>query len=191
VPRYVAFLRAINVGGHVVKMSELKAVFAGMGLSGVETFIASGNVLFETKATKAVDAALLEKKIGAALERALGYEVATFLRTDAEIVALAKYEAFAAEKVAAARAHCVGFLAAPLAGVPALAAMKKFESDEDTFHVRGREVFWLCTTGQGNSKFNNARFERSLGLRATWRNVRTVSRLAARLRPAGAAQSPS
>jgi len=184
-PRYVAFLRAINVGGHVVKMSALKTLFSGMGFSGVETFIASGNVLFETKAK---DAALLEKRIGGVLGGALGYEIATFLRTEAEIAALAKYEAFPAAKVAVARAHCVGFLAAPLAGVAALAALKKFETDEDTFHMRGREVFWLCTRRQSDSKFNNARFEKSLGVRATWRNVRTVSRLAARLGPAGAAR---
>jgi uncharacterized protein (DUF1697 family) len=43
---YVALLRGINVGGHVVRMDRLRALFAEAGLSGVQTFIASGNVLF-------------------------------------------------------------------------------------------------------------------------------------------------
>ena len=45
--RYIAFLRAINVGGHNVKMDELKAIFETIGFGNVETFIASGNVIFD------------------------------------------------------------------------------------------------------------------------------------------------
>ena len=48
--RYVAFLRAINVGGHVVKMDRLRNLFEALGFSGVRTFIASGNVLFDSAA---------------------------------------------------------------------------------------------------------------------------------------------
>lgn len=46
--RYFAFLRAINVGGHVVKMDRLRQVFESLAFSNVETFIASGNVIFES-----------------------------------------------------------------------------------------------------------------------------------------------
>ncbi len=46
-PRYVAFLRAVNVGGRIVKMDELRRLFAGAGFADVETFIASGNVIFD------------------------------------------------------------------------------------------------------------------------------------------------
>ncbi|HXW01123.1 MAG TPA: DUF1697 domain-containing protein, partial [Anaerolineae bacterium] len=53
-PKYIAFLRAINVGGHTVKMDYLRRLFEEMGFSKVETFIASGNVIFEAvaKSTK-------------------------------------------------------------------------------------------------------------------------------------------
>ena len=50
-PKFVAFLRAINVGGHLVKMDELRGLFEALGFSNVETFIASGNVIFDSKAT--------------------------------------------------------------------------------------------------------------------------------------------
>ena len=58
--RYAAFLRAINVGGHVVKMEVLRAAFEDLGFAGVETFIASGNVIFETRAK---DLVAVERKI--------------------------------------------------------------------------------------------------------------------------------
>ena len=77
-PRYVAFLRAINVGGHVVKMDDLRRRFAQLGFTEVETFIASGNVIFSSPSR---DAAALEKKIERQLEKSFGYEVKTFVRT--------------------------------------------------------------------------------------------------------------
>ncbi|NTU66209.1 MAG: DUF1697 domain-containing protein, partial [Chloroflexi bacterium] len=58
--RYVAFLRAINVGGHTVKMDALRRHFAALGFAGVEKFIASGNVVFDTTAR---NTHALEKKI--------------------------------------------------------------------------------------------------------------------------------
>src|SRR6266545_8120025 len=76
-PRYVALLRAINVGGHNVKMEELRRQFERLGLSNVETFIASGNVLFDAKSSSV---SALEHKIEAGLRTALGYEVATMVR---------------------------------------------------------------------------------------------------------------
>jgi uncharacterized protein (DUF1697 family) len=46
-PKHIAFLRAINVGGHIVKMDHLRRLFEALELAEVETFIASGNVIFE------------------------------------------------------------------------------------------------------------------------------------------------
>ena len=87
-PRYIAFLRAINVGGHTVKMDRLREIFESLGFANVETFIASGNVVFETTA---LDTAALETRIAAALQAALGYEVATFIRTEAELARIAAH----------------------------------------------------------------------------------------------------
>ncbi len=89
--RYIAFLRAINVGGHTVKMEYLRQLFESFGFSEVETFIASGNVIFRTTAK---DTTALESEIASGLQNALGYEVATFIRTDAELVQITAYQAF-------------------------------------------------------------------------------------------------
>ena len=79
---YVALLRGINVGGHRVTMERLRELFVELGFASVETFIASGNVFFQTPET---DTLTLETRIEAHLKQALGYEVATFFRTPAEL----------------------------------------------------------------------------------------------------------
>jgi len=175
-PRYAAFLRAINVGGHVVTMSELRRSFESLGLLGVESFIASGNVIF-TSTTKR--AATLETRIEQQLQKALGYEVKTFLRSDAEVAAIASYAPFNPSAVRTAGALVVGFLGAALEAA-AVRRLMALRTEIDDFHVHGREVYWLCRRKQSESTFSNALFERTLRLSTTFRNVRTVARLAAK-----------
>jgi uncharacterized protein (DUF1697 family) len=178
-PRLIAFLRAINVGGHTVTMAQLRKEFEAVGLTDVETFIASGNVIFTSRPT---DVPALEKKIEARLRASLGYEVATFVRTDADVAAVARYKPFKEVQVKNAVAFCVGFLEKPLdaAGVRALMA---FKTDIDDFHTKGREVYWLCRKKQSESRFSNANMERALKIRATFRGINTVTRLAAKHGP--------
>src|ERR1700742_487088 len=90
-PRHVALLRGINVGGHTVKMQLLRERFESLGFSNVETVIASGNVVFESPEKSGPS---LEKKIERCLEEALGYQVATFLRTVPELSAVVQEQPF-------------------------------------------------------------------------------------------------
>ena len=178
--RYIAFLRAINVGGHTVKMEELRALFESLGFSGVETFIASGNVKFESGSGSA---RALQNRIEALLRKSLGYEVATFIRTDAEIAAVARYRPFADSAMRSAGALNVAFLADPLSD-EAVKSLMRLKTDIDDFHVHGREVYWLCRKKQSESSFSNAVFERTLKIQSTFRGFNTVLRLAARYPPA-------
>jgi len=174
--RLIGFLRAINVGGHTVTMATLRALLMEMGLADVETFIASGNVIFRTAAR---DLRALERKIGAGLARGLGFEADVFLRTGPEVAAIAALRPFPAARVRTARTRCVGFLAEPLTGA-ATRRVRQFRTATDEFHVEGREVYWLSRLGQSQSKFTNAAFERALGVRSTFRSLTTVERLVAR-----------
>lgn len=176
-PRYVAFLRAINVGGHTVKMDHLRELFESLGFNNVATFIASGNVIFETRSTKVP---ALEQKIAAHLRGALGYDVATFLRTTPELAAVADYTPFPTiDHVAEGFALNVGFLhATPSA--EAQKALSAFTTDVDEFHVHDREVYWLCRTKISDSTFNGGKLEKALGMPSTMRNVNTVAKLAAK-----------
>ncbi|MCA1553522.1 MAG: DUF1697 domain-containing protein [Chloroflexi bacterium] len=174
--RYIAFLRAINVGGHTVKMDRLRELFESLGFANVETFIASGNVVFETRAknTKA-----LERKIEDALRPALDYEVTTFVRSADELAAIAAYEAFPRAALDAAVAHNIAFLAEP----PDESATQKLmalKSDIDDFNVHGREVYWLSRVRQSESVISNAVLEKTLARRSTVRGVNTIQRMAAK-----------
>ncbi len=174
--RYVAFLRAINVGGRFVTMDRLQKQFEKLGFESVETFIASGNVIFQSKSKNALAIATQVEK---GLSAALGYEVATFIRTDREVAAISEHEAFAATDIAAATAYVVGFLTSRL-DKRATSALLALETSIDRFAVHGREIYWLCQRGQSASTFSNVLFERRLGVKSTFRNMTTITRLAAK-----------
>ena len=174
--RYVAFLRAINVGGHIVKMDALKRMFTELGLENVSTFIASGNVLFET-AEK--DTAALEKRIEAHLEETLGYKVATFLRPTSELSAIANRKAFAADRLTNPdNSLYIGFMASP-PDEDAKRRLGTFRSPYNDFHVHGRELYWLISGKLTDSTVTGAKLEKALATPVTLRNVTTVRKLAA------------
>ncbi len=174
--RFIAFLRAINVGGHTVKMDYLRQLFESLGFSRVETFIASGNVVFETT-SKNIPA--LERKIQNRLREALGYEVAVFIRTDTELAGIARYKPFQPSELDAAVALNIAFLAETLddKSKQKLAALR---TDIDDFHVHGREIYWLCRKRQSESTFSNAVLEKTLGRQSTLRGATTVQKMAAK-----------
>lgn len=175
-PKYVALLRAINVGGHTVKMDYLRTLLEAIGLSKVETFIASGNVIFDSGSK---DTRALERKIEKHLQETLGYEVKTFVRAVAELAAVANYKPFSDSELNT-YALLVGFLA-DRPGDQATKKLLSFRSEVDELHVHGREVYWLCRTKlMSDSKFSGALAEKALGLRVTFRNVNTVRKIAAK-----------
>ena len=174
--RLFAFLRAINVGGHTVTMLKLRKIFEDLGFDDVETFIASGNVIFSSP-SKAVGP--LERTIEGALKTALGYEVKAFIRTAPELVAISGHKPFPEARIRSAGAFCIGFLAQPL-DAAAKKALMALKTDIDDFHVHGREVYWLCKQRQHESKFSNVRFEKATGAKVTFRGANTVAKLAAK-----------
>lgn len=169
-PRYIALLRGVNLGGHTVKMVRLKELFEELGFKKVETFIASGNVIFESASKSRVT---LEKKISAHLEKSLGFPAQTFLRTDEELAAVLEHKA--CEEMGA-RALYIGFLVEPLSK-ESHAKLMVHSTKSDEFHVGEREVYWLCRTHMSDSPFFRMGIEKAAGVRATIRNVTTVAKL--------------
>ena len=171
----VAFLRAINVGGHVVKMDRLKKLFQQAGFSGVETFIASGNVIFDV--SPSAKAAALERTIETMLKDALGYEVATFIRTAAELTAAAEHEPFVQKALKASLSFNVAFVKQPL-DASAVKSINALATALEDLHVRGREIYWLSRVMQSDSKISNAVFEKTLRQPSTVRGISTVRKMA-------------
>lgn len=180
-PRYIAFLRAVNVGGRIVKMDALRGYFEDAGFTGVETFIASGNVVFDAKARAGP---ALEARIEGALTAALGYDVPTFVRPLADVAAAAARHVFAEQDVAGAGALLVGFLKRPLdaAAVTRLAALN---SDQHRFAAPGAEVYWLLQMKQSESTITPVQIERALGGPTTMRSIVSLRKLVAKHCTAG------
>jgi uncharacterized protein (DUF1697 family) len=175
--RYVAFMRALNVGGQTVKMDHLRSLFEALGLGGVESFIASGNVIFESPST---DAGELEERVERHLKASLGYEVATFVRTPAEIAAAAAHRPFAAaDPLPEGHTMHVLFLkTAPGAAVREKVAA--LQTEYDAFHVHGRELYWWCRGRFSDSLVKPGSLEKALAMPTTARSVTTVRKLAAK-----------
>ena len=175
-PKYVALLRAINVGGHVVKMDQLKRYFEEMKFGNVETFIASGNVIFDSRA----NAATLEPKIEKHLMLELGYEVKTFLRTIPELEAIDQSQPFtAAELNKDGHRLYIGFLAkAP--GKDVARQVSSLSGPVDSLHIQDRELYWLCRKPITESEVSGGSLEKLLGMATTLRNINTVRRIVAK-----------
>lgn len=172
-PRYVAFLRAINVGGRTVKMTMLRQAFESLGLGQVETFIASGNVIFRSRS---VNPGALERKIEQQLRKSLGFDVSTLIRSTSELSAIVGFKAFPDSETPTSSVY-VGVLKA----APDDAARKRvlaLSTPNDEFRVKARELYWLCRTKSMASIVSGARLEKSVGMPATFRNVSTLRKLA-------------
>ncbi|MEW4452530.1 DUF1697 domain-containing protein [Bremerella sp. JC817] len=174
--QYVAFMRGLNLGRRRLSMDQLRGYFEELGYDAVETYIASGNVIFQT--AKKSDAKLASE-IADHLQHSLGYEVDTFVRTAAEVRQIASAEIFPQQSEDGWSMH-VSFLAKALAP-KTVKALETIETDEDLFRVVGREIFWLRYGKMSDSEVWNLPEMKALKLpSSTMRNMNTVRKLSAK-----------
>jgi uncharacterized protein (DUF1697 family) len=139
-PRYVAFLRAINIGGRRASSAQIAACLEGRRFTDVVNFRASGNLIFD--ADRASESAIT-KRVDDALTAGLGFEVRSFVRTANQVRKIAAFEPFPPEVRARSQGKLqVALLAKPLPNrrrdeVLALA------TDRDPLAISGRELYWL------------------------------------------------
>ena len=180
--RYVAFLRGINLGKRRLPMSKLKVLFEELGFEKVETFIASGNVLFSVR--RSVDAAQLESRISTHLASALGYSVETFLRTADDVVRIASEKIFAEDGKVEVNIH-VAFLKEKISA-SAARQLETVETGYDQLRAKGREFYWLTLGEISKSKVWTLPEVKKISLPScTMRNIRTIRKLAAKHAPPG------
>jgi uncharacterized protein (DUF1697 family) len=118
-----------------------------------------------------------------AIEAALGYEVATFIRSTSRLAEIARYQPFAASELdAEGNVLYVAFVATPPSS-DAQQRLMTFRNDVDDFHVEEREIYWLCRKKVADSAFSGALLEKTIGAPATLRNSTTVRKLAAKYAP--------
>jgi uncharacterized protein (DUF1697 family) len=158
-------------------MDHLRKLFEALGFSNVETFIASGNVIFDSPTE---DTRTLEKKIEDHLGESLGYEVATFVRSASELADISRHQPFDPSDLDAEGASLyIAFLPTP----PDAKVEQKLmahRNEVDDFSVHGREVYWLCRKKMSESSFSGVLLEKTIGMPATIRNATTVKKLVAK-----------
>jgi uncharacterized protein (DUF1697 family) len=170
--KYIAFLRAINVGGRVVKMDMLKKLMAMPGFKNITTYIQSGNVVFEHTET---DKNVLIDKIEKKLLKELGYEVKTFLKTIPDLELVIKKNPFKKYN------EDMGLHVSFLSGKPDAELVKQLlllQTEFEQFRFADNEAYILVKKGAyGETKFSNTFLEKKLKLDATTRNWATVNKM--------------
>jgi len=174
---YIAFLRGINVGGkNMIKMAVLKKMFETMGLQHVQTYIQSGNVLFQSNQLEEP----LVNQIENGIETVCGFTVSVILRTATELERIIDHCPFSENILAEAAATSVGesLYVAMLGEVPVqedIDRLSAYSSINDEYYVVGRDVYLLFRNSVRNSKLANHLHK--LGGPVTVRNWRTLSKL--------------
>lgn len=170
---YISLLRGINVSGQKkVPMAELREVYASLDLAPVQTYIQSGNVIFQSAET---DKPALRDRLEKAIQRTFGFEVVVLLRTLDEWQQVESHALFSAEAEKLNQLY-VTFLA-EVPDPERVEALSLPADNGDEFTVIKQEVYVLCPNGYGRTKLTNTFFERKLKTQATTRNAMTVRKL--------------
>eukprot|EP00128_Syssomonas_multiformis_P009395 Colp12_sorted_trinity150504_noHs@24051 len=170
---YVAYIRAVNVGGRTVQMSDLKVLFESLNFRQVSTFIASGNVIFNNK--RVADLTNLESSIEKAFLDRFGYPTEVFVRSIAQVEnsiafsnANMKHEQY--------KTQLVGFMKSPLLQEKAK-LLEDLKDEQSLLITKNSEIYWACKVLQSESKLNGQVMEKQLGIRLTLRGLNTLKRI--------------
>jgi uncharacterized protein (DUF1697 family) len=172
--RYVALLRGINLDGlKIIRMEALRVCFEGLGCRGVQTYVQSGNVIFDAVKKEAVRYA---DEISERIEHDFGFPVPVLLRTSEEVQRIVHQNPFLKQpKIDPSKLH-VTFLSTT-APKSAPDDLKVLAAKEEQFHIQGREIYLYCPNGYGRTKLSNTAIEKKLDVEATTRNWKTVQAL--------------
>ena len=175
VARFVAFLRAVNVGKRKVAMATARQALEELGFDQVSSYVNSGNLLFSASGK----ASAHEVAIRAALEDVYGFEITTFVRTATQVKALVTAQPFGA--IAAGHTH---FALLPLTRLTATEkrAVEQLSNDHDTVVVHGRDVQWLIRSKSTETTLEPQRWKEALPDNPTTaRNMTMLAKLVERL----------
>lgn len=172
---YISLLRGINVGGHKkILMADLKVLYESLGFQHVNTFIQSGNVVFNTD----MNAENLVEKIEQAIVQQYGFEVSVQLRqiSDFEnIIKSCPYTKLDLE-VDKATKIMITFLDA-LPNQENIQKLMSHVQAPEQLVVMGKEVYLYCPNGYAKTKLNNNFLEKILAVKGTTRNWKSVMRI--------------
>jgi uncharacterized protein (DUF1697 family) len=168
-PSYVAFLRAVNVGGRFVKMAGLRVALEDAGFTDVATHIQSGNVFVRSGRRSC---AAVATEMSTVLEEFAGFAVPCVVITPVRLrAALAQVDAVPPFLPGAKR--YLAFADGPVPA-PAAAQLDAWDAPGERCLVLGSQILAEMTAGFQNTKLTNARIERITGRTTTWRDLNVV-----------------
>ncbi len=173
--KYLAILRGINVSGQKkIKMVDLKILFESFDLQNIETYIQTGNVIFESTSIEIPE---LQHKIESAITQRFGFEVPVQIRTQEEIKTIVDRCPFnlVDPEIDGTRV-LVTFLNAIPSSKDATIVQEYVLPPEQLILIE-REVYLHCPNGYGRSKLSNTFLEKKFGVLATTRNWKSVTKL--------------
>lgn len=171
--RYVALLRGINVGGkNKLPMPGLAALFTEAGCAAVQTYIQSGNVVFQA-APEAADS--LPAQISALIAERFSLRVSVILRTAEQLAEAFHSNPFLTQNLPEETLHIMFLADQP--STEKAAGLDSNRSAPDAFIVRGHDIYLHLPSGVADTKLTNAYFDAKLATVSTSRNWKTVTKL--------------
>jgi uncharacterized protein (DUF1697 family) len=183
---YVALLKGINVGSsHRINMEDLRKMFESLGLSRIETYIQSGNVIFESDDKEAS----LRKKIEQGIETAFGFAAVVVLRTADELDGIIQRCPFSQEEISQAEESNSEGESLYIALLPeepkkeSVEKIKALRTAIDDIRFEGREAYILLRHSIRNSKLAVLlqKLEGTSTVR-NWKTLQNLSKLAKKRR---------
>jgi len=173
-PVIVSMLRGVNLVSHNrIKMDALRTLYESLGLRDAETYVASGNVVFRTKAQSLT---ALAKRIESAIERDFGFRPRVILRTTSELRYAIARNPFRTRRGIEPNKLLVMFLESHPAA-EALEQVLKIKADPEEMHIHGREVYIYFPNGMARPKLSWVTVEKKLKIAGTGRNWNSVTKL--------------
>lgn len=171
---YIALLRGINVSGQKkIKMAELRELLGQSGFHHVQTYIQSGNLVFRHPES---NHSRVEELIGEVLMKSYGFEVGVWVRSYSDYVRIVDNNPYVSEpEEEKAKLYYVFLNEPPSSELRDRLASENFANE--SFKITPECIFLYCHAGYGKAKCNNNFFERRLKVRATTRNLKTVTTL--------------
>jgi uncharacterized protein (DUF1697 family) len=173
-PAYIAMLRGINVSGHnTIKMEHLRALCSDLGFRNVETYVQSGNIVFQTGTENPSN---LSRRISEKILLASGFDVPVILRSSIEMRSVIANNPFLKEKgIDSSKLH-VTFLSETVQE-SVLKRLEPLSKNPDRSYGAPQEIYLYCPGGYGRTKLSNNAIEKALSVRTTTRNWKTTNTL--------------
>ena len=172
--KLISILRGINVGGkRKILMADLRDLYEKLGFKNPQTYIQSGNVIFDYTGKKKI--ADIESMIYKAIQKTYDFEVPVIVRTVEEITDAYNNNPFATKETEVERLHLTFLKEVPTA--ENIEKINTYDYTPDKFEIIGKEAYIYCEGKYHKSKLTNNFFEKKLKVATTTRNWKTMKKL--------------